>query len=171
MTIESGGCQQTYSELFPQPGNADIPCITGSKVCRVSWGIPHSSSTALASVQVVGNDLRTTPRVPSLGIVTSSRNSQALNTFFSCCFTTLISFLAQAALALSSLGPGSAGYKLLQSSLATGLVLALQGCRICPCPARFVAADLLGVVFLCSGCVPCVPLLSTLPTQISIFYT
>lgn len=168
MIIERGGHENLLRVyLLPQPGN--IPCITGSKVCKVSPGRQHSY--ALTSVQVVGNDSRTARRVTGLSIVTSSWNSQSLNTFFSCCFTTLISFLAQAVLALSPLGPGSAGYKLLQFSLATGLLLALQQCRIHPCPAPFVAADLPGVVFLCSGCVPCVPLLSTLLTQISISST
>lgn len=106
-------------DLFPQPGNADIPCITAARC--VSCGGQHSY--ALTSVQVLGNNLRTTPRVTSLGIVTSSRNSQALNTLFCCCFTTSISFLARAGSALSPLGPSSAGYKVLQFSLATGLVL------------------------------------------------
>lgn len=141
-------------------------------MCKASCG--RQQSNALTSVQVVGNDLKITQRVTSAFLVllpALARNSQALNTLFSCCFTSLISFLAQEALALSPLGPSSAGYKLLQFPLATGVVLTLQQCRICPCSAPFVAADLPGVVFLCSGCVPCVPLLSTLPTQISIFYT
>ena len=88
MIIESGGCQQTYSEFScsHNRGNADIiPCVTGRDMCLASCGRQHNYP--LISVQIVGNDLRTTQREALrkslLGIVTSSRNSQALNPLIS----------------------------------------------------------------------------------------